>query len=234
MTMARSKVTAQGQISVPAEVRRRLGVGPGSVLEWHKEGRKIVVRRSGQYNWEDVHSALFPRPAPQASYPRRVEARYPAIHCGTPCAPLIPMSWSGSSRKTTPCKWQPPADGWRMAYGFRPWRSPRLFGFFPFVYDRGPAEIASAVEILLNHKDLTLQDSDVVAAALVRFRERPSVGFSDCLLLELATEGRTSPPGHVRPKSQQAGWRPENLTPVFKPLRYARPLPDCLCQPNPK
>ena len=65
MPMARSKVTAQGQISVPAEVRRRLGVGPGSVLEWHEEDGKIVVRRSGRYNWEDVHSALFPDQHPK-------------------------------------------------------------------------------------------------------------------------------------------------------------------------
>ena len=63
------------------------------------------------------------------------------------------------------------------------------------VYDRGPAEIASAVETLLNHRDLTLQDSDVVAAALVRFRERPSVGFSDCLLLELARKAGHLPLG---------------------------------------
>jgi AbrB family looped-hinge helix DNA binding protein len=63
--MARSKVTAQGQISVPAEVRRRLGVGPGSILEWHEEGRKIVVRRSGRYNWQDVHRAVFPDGPPK-------------------------------------------------------------------------------------------------------------------------------------------------------------------------
>lgn len=63
------------------------------------------------------------------------------------------------------------------------------------VYDRSPSEIASAVETLLNHRDLTLQDSDVVAAALVRFRERPSVGFSDCLLLELARKAGHLPLG---------------------------------------
>jgi bifunctional DNA-binding transcriptional regulator/antitoxin component of YhaV-PrlF toxin-antitoxin module len=34
MALAHSKLTAQGQISVPAKVRRRLGVGPVSVLEW--------------------------------------------------------------------------------------------------------------------------------------------------------------------------------------------------------
>jgi AbrB family looped-hinge helix DNA binding protein len=62
MTLARSKVTAQGQISVPAEVRRRLGVGPGSVLEWEEDGERIVVRRVARYSSEDVHRALFPKP----------------------------------------------------------------------------------------------------------------------------------------------------------------------------
>ena len=59
MTIAQSKLTAQGQISVPAEVRRRLGIGPGSVLEWQEEGEKVVVRRVGRYSSEDIHRALF-------------------------------------------------------------------------------------------------------------------------------------------------------------------------------
>jgi AbrB family looped-hinge helix DNA binding protein len=57
--VAHSKVTAQGQISVPAEVRKKLGIGPGSTLEWTEEGGNIVVRRSGRYNWQDVRTALF-------------------------------------------------------------------------------------------------------------------------------------------------------------------------------
>ena len=63
------------------------------------------------------------------------------------------------------------------------------------VYDRSPGEIATAVEMLLNHTDLSIQDSDVVTAALDRFRERPSVGFSDCLLLELARKAGHLPLG---------------------------------------
>lgn len=59
MAIASSKLTAQGQISVPAEVRRKLGVGPGSVLEWEEQGSQIVVRRAGRYTSSDVHSALF-------------------------------------------------------------------------------------------------------------------------------------------------------------------------------
>lgn len=66
MPLAHSKLTAQGQISVPAAVRRKLGVGPGSVLEWGEEGERIVVRRAGRYTSEDVHHALFPkRPKPK-------------------------------------------------------------------------------------------------------------------------------------------------------------------------
>ena len=60
MAIAHSKLTAQGQISVPANVRRKLGIGPGSVLEWDEDGEQIVVRRSGRYTSEDVHRSLFP------------------------------------------------------------------------------------------------------------------------------------------------------------------------------
>ena len=69
MRIANSKVTAQGQISVPAEVRRRLGIGPGSVLEWEEDDDRIVLRRGGDYSFEDMHRALFAKP-PQ---PRRLE-----------------------------------------------------------------------------------------------------------------------------------------------------------------
>lgn len=63
MPLAHSKLTAQGQISVPARVRQRLGVGPGSVLEWHDEGGEVVVRKAGRFSSEDIHRALFAHPA---------------------------------------------------------------------------------------------------------------------------------------------------------------------------
>ena len=59
MSLPQSKVTAQGQISVPAEIRRKLGIGPGSVLEWDEQGENVVVRRAGRYSSEDIHHALF-------------------------------------------------------------------------------------------------------------------------------------------------------------------------------
>jgi len=66
MALAHSKLTAQGQISVPAKVRRKLGVGPGSVLEWDESGEQVVVRKAGRYSSEDVHRALFPEKPPGA------------------------------------------------------------------------------------------------------------------------------------------------------------------------
>ncbi|HEX7359915.1 MAG TPA: AbrB/MazE/SpoVT family DNA-binding domain-containing protein [Bryobacteraceae bacterium] len=65
MAMARSRITAQGQISVPLEVRRKLGVSPGSMIEWSEKEGEIVVRRSGRYSSEDIHRMLFPREAPE-------------------------------------------------------------------------------------------------------------------------------------------------------------------------
>jgi len=59
MVLAQSKLTAQGQISVPAQVRRKLGLGPGSVLEWDEDGERIVVRRAGRYSSEEIHQQLF-------------------------------------------------------------------------------------------------------------------------------------------------------------------------------
>jgi AbrB family looped-hinge helix DNA binding protein len=70
MALAHSKLTAQGQISVPAKVRSKLGVGPGGVLEWDEENGRIVVRRAGRYSSEDLHRALFPAGAPR---PRTLE-----------------------------------------------------------------------------------------------------------------------------------------------------------------
>ena len=65
MKPTQSKVTAQGQTSVPLEVRRKLGIGPGSVLEWDEDGERVVVRRAGRYTSEDAHRVLFPDGPPR-------------------------------------------------------------------------------------------------------------------------------------------------------------------------
>jgi predicted nucleic-acid-binding protein len=63
------------------------------------------------------------------------------------------------------------------------------------VYERSAGDLATAIEMLLNHKNLTIQDSDTVAAALELFRSKPSLGFSDCLVLQLARKAGHLPVG---------------------------------------
>ena len=60
------------------------------------------------------------------------------------------------------------------------------------VYERGPDAVATAVEMLLSHERLTVQDAEVVAAAVAQFRRYPKIGFSDCLMVEVARKA-----GHV-------------------------------------
>jgi len=60
------------------------------------------------------------------------------------------------------------------------------------VYDREPNAVAAAVEMLLSHEHLTVQDPEVVAAAVAQFRQYPKVGFSDCLMVEVARKA-----GHI-------------------------------------
>jgi AbrB family looped-hinge helix DNA binding protein len=57
--ITQSRITSQGQISVPLDVRRKLGVGPGSIIEWAEAGNQIIVRRAVRYTSEDIHKALF-------------------------------------------------------------------------------------------------------------------------------------------------------------------------------
>jgi predicted nucleic-acid-binding protein len=63
------------------------------------------------------------------------------------------------------------------------------------VYDRTPEQTASAIDMLLNHKDLTVQDAEVVTTALEHFRKRPALGFSDVLVLEIARKAGHTPLG---------------------------------------
>ncbi len=63
------------------------------------------------------------------------------------------------------------------------------------VYELAPTRIADAVAMLLDHESLAVQDADVVAEALARFQAHPSVGFADCLILEVARRAGHGPLG---------------------------------------
>lgn len=63
------------------------------------------------------------------------------------------------------------------------------------VYDCAPGDIATAVEMLLSHEHLTVQEEETVAAAVEQFRQTPEVGFSDCLMLAIARKAGHLPLG---------------------------------------
>jgi predicted nucleic-acid-binding protein len=63
------------------------------------------------------------------------------------------------------------------------------------VYELTHAEISTAIDMLLHHRDLTIQESDTVAAALEQYRSRPALRFSDCLILEVARKAGHLPLG---------------------------------------
>jgi predicted nucleic acid-binding protein len=63
------------------------------------------------------------------------------------------------------------------------------------VYDLSPKKVAKAIEMLLNHRTLVLQDPETIAASLGRFRVKPALSFSDCLMLQLAREAGNLPLG---------------------------------------
>ena len=84
MALARSRITTQGQVSVPSAVRRKLGLAPGSLLEWNEQGDLVVVRRAGGSTSLEIHRALFPQGPPRrrsldelkAGIRRRMRARH--------------------------------------------------------------------------------------------------------------------------------------------------------------
>jgi len=63
------------------------------------------------------------------------------------------------------------------------------------VYELTSNELIRAIEMLLEHRDLTLQDADTVTEALELFRARPALGFTDCLMVELARKAGHLPLG---------------------------------------
>ena len=67
MERIESRITAQGQVSVPARIRRRLGLTPGSKIEWCEIGDEVIVRRASKFSSQDIHDAVFDSPPERRS-----------------------------------------------------------------------------------------------------------------------------------------------------------------------
>lgn len=71
MQKLQTKLTSQGQVSVPAAVRNFLHLIPGSVLVWSQDGDRIVVERAKRHSTAEVHQALFPEASQAGGSPAR-------------------------------------------------------------------------------------------------------------------------------------------------------------------
>jgi antitoxin PrlF len=67
MLQSQSKLTSQGQVSVPAAIRQALALTPGSTLVWMQEGGRVTVQRATRHSTAEVHTALFDGEAAEAA-----------------------------------------------------------------------------------------------------------------------------------------------------------------------
>lgn len=63
------------------------------------------------------------------------------------------------------------------------------------VYERGATQIIEALKLLMAHESMVLQDAETVGLALAQFQLKPALGFSDCLVLEIARKAGHMPLG---------------------------------------
>lgn len=66
MTAAVSRVTAQNQVPIPAAVRRRFHITPGTELVWEERDGELVVRPK-KYTLDDLRALCADRPVKRRS-----------------------------------------------------------------------------------------------------------------------------------------------------------------------
>jgi bifunctional DNA-binding transcriptional regulator/antitoxin component of YhaV-PrlF toxin-antitoxin module len=85
MSLAQSRITAQGQVSIPVSVMRQFGLAPGEVINWETLEGHLIIEKAGQYSLSDVQSVLnLPKAPPKSETELRegIKARTRAKHAG--------------------------------------------------------------------------------------------------------------------------------------------------------
>ena len=59
MLQIQTKLTSQGQVSVPAAIRHLLALTPGAAIVWTEDKGQVTVQRAVKHTTEDAHKALF-------------------------------------------------------------------------------------------------------------------------------------------------------------------------------
>jgi len=81
--MAQSKITAQGQVSIPVAVMRKFGLAPGETINWETLDGRLVIEKTGRFSLDDVRKALQLSDAPaktDAEIRAGIKARTRAKH----------------------------------------------------------------------------------------------------------------------------------------------------------
>ena len=194
MAIARTRLTAQGQVSIPAEVRRRLGLTAGSVVEWDAEGDRVFVRRVGKYTSEDIHRAIFPDGPPRKISIEADGRGDRRVHAAQICAPLTRTCWCGCWCATIRSRSLRPRPLSRGERGSRTSSSPRRPGSCPGALGIDPERSGKSSRCSQSPR-LGAGESRNCSAALAAFRARPKLGFVDCLILEIARKAGHLPLG---------------------------------------
>lgn len=58
MSIAQSKITAQGQVSIPVSVMRQFGLAPGEIINWMTLEGHLIIEKAGQYLLADVQEVI--------------------------------------------------------------------------------------------------------------------------------------------------------------------------------
>lgn len=58
MGLAQSRITNQGQVSIPVSIMRQFGFAPGEIIDWNILDGRLVLEKSGEYSLEDIRAAL--------------------------------------------------------------------------------------------------------------------------------------------------------------------------------
>jgi antitoxin PrlF len=59
MTSMKSRVAERGQVTIPKRLRERLGIEPGTLLEFSEEGGKLIaIKGEGRDSVSEVYGCL--------------------------------------------------------------------------------------------------------------------------------------------------------------------------------
>ncbi len=214
MALARSRLTAQGQISVPAEIRRKLGLRARVGPRMERRGREDLVRRVGKVRLgRHPQGALPEGPAASGGLSRRWTREY-ANTCGRSMRAadtnvLVRFAARDDLRQLAPPEAFVAGGVWasqlvlgRNRLGARK-RAYRL---------RRRRVRHRAGDVAQSQRTESCKIADVALAALALFRKRPALGFADCLILETARKAGPSAARHLRSRARQGRRRAPALS----------------------